>query len=153
MQDLYIDFNSIMLEEFSKVKTASNEDTSISGTITAEEGKEKSVSFGGNTITSIGSEIKFLWNKNNRTKKDFESKYKQLDEKLAQRDTRIATLESRLDSLLVTETKSNSTKESEKNTASKTKKRTGPWWIWLIIAAIVVGYLYHIFGKKWIPFI
>ena len=154
MQELYLDFNSIMMEELSKLKITSDENSELSGTLKAEDGKEKTVSFGGNTITANGADISFLWSKKNTSEKEYKKQINEFSEQIEKKEISIKNLELRLDSLQSEVDNLKSVKESKKETTSKEKTRSfWSFWIWIILIAAILVFLVYRYGKKYIPFL
>ncbi|MGB0896870.1 MAG: hypothetical protein ACPGRW_06080 [Flavobacteriaceae bacterium] len=137
-------------ERFNSTTTTKNESTTVSGTITAEDGKEKTATIGNTTITSNGANISFTTS----SSKTMESKYVKLVQELQSEKQFSQKIQSELISLKSEFANFVSTYESEKTTKSKTVKKTGvQFGVWIIIAIVLILIVVIWYFRKSIPFI
>jgi len=124
--------------------TNESETTTVTGTLTAEDGKEKSVTVGGTTITSNGANISFETSSSKKLIKEYQSEIQALTSELSDIRTENVQMSQELNSLKSEFALFRSTYTSDKETQSKTVKKTGfkfGFWVVLIIVLIVVGML------------
>lgn len=115
-------FNLLNLTQ--NTSSHSNEHVTVTGSITAEDGKEKTVTAGGLTITSNGANINF--ESTNTSSKSQELIYSQLRAENESFKTRLDVLESKLD--------------QEKTTTTKTVKKTGfQAGVWVVIVLVLLA--------------
>jgi predicted nuclease with TOPRIM domain len=145
---------SIASSQTTSTSQSENETTTISGSLTAEAGKEKTVTIGNTTITSNGANVSFETVNTKALSKAFESKYQELTAKLQvlneineKQETQINSLKSEINNL-----KSNYTslKNNQIKNVSKTGGTLGFTSIALIIILAITAFL---FFKKQIPFL
>lgn len=130
-----------------------NESTTVTGSITAEDGKEKSVTIGGTTIRSSGANISFETNTTKALSAAFESKYQQLESQLREEQTTIIKLQTQVNSLKSELSVIKSEIENNKSNRSKEVTRRGlPFGI--LIAGFIILILIFLFYyfRKQIPF-
>lgn len=143
---------TLSLEFSEKLKqgtTKESESTTVTGTIEAEDGKEKSVTIGGTTITSNGANISFETN----SSKEIATQYKELSSQLATERNLTQELQTELISLKSEFADFRSTYESDKTTKTKdVTKRGGTFGVWIfgIIALVVIFLLWYF--RKMLPF-
>lgn len=146
--------NSISKIETSSGSTSENESTTVSGSITAEDGKEKTATVGNTTITSNGANISFTTTTSKEISKAFEIKYQEQQTQLQLQKQTISSLRSQLTSLKTEFANFVSTYESEKNNKTKTVKKTGfQAGVWIIVAVVVIVLIVLWYFRKSIPFL
>lgn len=151
---LILEFSQKLKQETSSSTSQENESTSVSGTIVAEEGKEKSATIGNTTIVSNGANISFQTTNSSSITKAFESKYQELESKYQEAQQTISTLQSQYNSLKSEFANFRSTYESEKNSSSRTVTKSGwSFKTWLILIAIILVIAAVLYFKKKIPFL
>lgn len=136
--------------ETSSTSEVTNENTSVSGTIEAEEGKEKSVTIGDTTIKSNGANISFSTSSSTSVTKQFESKLQEITQQLEYERSLTQSLQSEVNTLKSEFANFRSAYESETTIKSKeVTKRNLTLGTWIIIAIIVIvlGLVYR-FRKR-----
>lgn len=131
-----------------------SENTTVTGTITAEDGKEKSVTIGGTTIKSNGADVSFTTTASKEISKEFLEKFQEISSELQSEKLLRETLEAQLFSLKSEFANFRSSYESEKDTKTKTvnkKGLTGGFTFWIILAIIIIALIWYF--RKSIPFI
>jgi len=140
--------------ETSSASEASNESTTVSGSIKAEDGKEKSVTIGNTTIKSNGANVSFETTSSKSLTKEFETKYQELNKILQSEKEFNQSLESELTSLKSEFSNFKSTYESEKTSKTKTvTKRGSTFSVWLMIILVLIGTAIFWWFRKRIPFL
>ncbi len=127
-----------------------NETTKISGTIEAEEGKEKTAEIGDTKIKSNGATISFETTSTKEISKAFESRYQQLEQKLLEESKKTEQLQSQLNSLKSEIANLRSNQETEKTTKSKEKNSKGLTFgavITILIILVIVGLVWYYWSK------
>lgn len=145
---------SVSKIEALKTSESSNETTSVSGTLTAEDGKEKSVTIGNTTIKSNGANVSFETSSSMAISKEFESKHKELTKELNEQKKVSQNLRSELNSLKSEFSELKATYNSEKTLKSQTVTKKGftlGFTSILILIVLAIAALFY-FRKK-IPFI
>lgn len=145
---------SISNTETTKESTSENETTSVSGSITAEEGKEKSVTIGGTTIKSNGANVTFETSSSKTMSREFESKFEQLTLQLEEQSETIQSLNSKLFNQQSEIESLESKYSSLKTSKSRVVKRSGlsfTTWLIIVLALAVVGAIWYF--RKSIPFL
>ena len=145
---------SVSNTETTSTSSSENESTTISGSIIAEDGKEKSVTVGGTTIKSNGANVTFETTSTKAINKAFERQFEELSTKLQEERKTNETLKTEMSSLKSEFANFVSTYESEKTTQSKTVKKSGlgfGFWLTLILIAIVISIVWYF--RKSIPFL
>lgn len=146
-----LDYNEKIKQATEKTSSNESETTTVSGSIEAEEGKEKSVTVGNTTIKSNGANVSFETTNTKALSKEFESKYNELDQKYSLLEQSKKLLEIRLDSINTKLTDFEKNYNSEKTTKSKlvTKKQLAFGFVLLLI---FIG-AYLLLRKKfaWLP--
>ena len=149
-QEIITNFTQKLQEQKSKV--SESESTDVSGTITAEDGKQKYVTIGNTTIKSDGANVTFKTSSN--ISKEFESRYKELEENDKKQSIHISTLERRLDSVIINQKQMKVEQDIIKTNQTKSVKKSGlsfgSWFILIIVAIVLVAIW---FFRKSIPFL
>ena len=141
------DFNEKLNQLSKKITETESKNTTVSGSITAEDGKEKSVSIGNTEIKSIGANITFETTSSTSLSKEFETKYHELSQLLQSEREYREVLRIEIDSLKNEFANFVSNQESEKTTKYKEVKKR----VISILVLLIIGTLYY-FRKK-IPFL
>ncbi|MCB0447248.1 MAG: hypothetical protein KDD03_07010, partial [Gelidibacter sp.] len=81
---LISEFSEKLKQQAEKTTNNESETTTVKGSITAEEGKEKSATVGNTTIKSNGANVTFETTSTKALSKEIESKYNELNQKLNQ---------------------------------------------------------------------
>jgi hypothetical protein len=130
------------------------ENTTVTGTIEAETGTEKSVTVGGTTITSNGATVSFVTNNTRNLSKQFEESFTSITKQLTTERQYREDLQTEIKSLKLENLniKRDLERIKDERTKDVTKKGfTFGFWIWIVIAVLVVlGFFYF---KKQIPFL
>lgn len=137
-------------------KTTENqtENTTVSGSITAEEGKEKSVTIGGTTIKSLGASVTFETTSSKAISKEFQESFQQISKELQEKSVKLQEVQIELNSLKSEFSNFVSTYQSEKNTKTKEVKNTGfPFGVWILIAIVLIVLAVVWYLRKSIPFL
>lgn len=134
-----------------RTNTKENETTTIKADVKAEEGKEKSVSFGGTKITSNGFNVSVETTTNKEFNKELEN-YKEASEfRYSQLETKQETTQKQLDSTNQVLANFIATYQSEKNSKTRTvsKKQIGLG----ILGLLLLFGAYILLRKKfnWLP--
>lgn len=147
-------YNEILEQKSSHESDSETEDSTITGTIIAEEGKEKSVSYGGTTINSNGATIQFTTKISKAISKEYSSKFQELNSQLDQERQSIRVLETELTflkkELETLQTQQINNREAKTRDVKSNGFQVGTW-IWLLVVVVVIV-LINIF-KNQIPFI
>lgn len=145
---------AISKTESASTTEASNETTNVSGSIIAEDGKEKSATIGNTTITSNGANISFSTTTTKDVTKAFQSIIHEQRQELQQQSKTIISLQSELTSLKKEFATFISNYESDKATRAKTVKKTGfQAGVWIIVAIVVIVLIVLWYFRKSIPFL
>lgn len=141
---------SVSKIETSKTSESETENTNVSGTIEAEDGKEKSVTIGNTTIKSNGANVSFSTSNTKTLTKEFERQLQEITQQLEFERTFNQTLQTEINSLKSEFANFTSTYESEKTTKTKeVTKRNFTLTTWLIIIGVLVLlYFIYRFRKK-----
>lgn len=136
--------------ETSSTSEVTNENTTVSGTIEAEEGKEKSITIGNTTIKSNGANVSFSTSSNKTATKQFERQLQEITLQLEYERTLNKSLQSEVNSLKSENVFIKSEIEKLKTSQSKqTTKRNFTLTTWLIILGVLVGsYFVYRFRKR-----
>jgi hypothetical protein len=144
-----IDSFSQLLKSNSTTKTetntsSNNESTTISGTITAQEGKTKTVSFGNTKIESDGANITFTSTNTKAQLRETQETISQLEQKFESITSHNTLLYKETQSALSQITILKQEVKSLKESKSKDLKKTGfPWWIVIAIGIILSVYIIY----------
>ena len=131
---------SVSKNETTLESSSENSTTTVSGTIEAEDGKEKSVTAGDLTITTNGANVSFQTTSSKSLSKEFESKYQELTTLLQEEMQFTQLLQSELNSVKKENTFVKSEIERLETLFSKqTTKRNFTFGTWLIIAVIIIA--------------
>lgn len=147
-------YKEVLDQKSSEEISNESEDSTISGTIIAEDGKEKSVSYGGTTISSNGATIKFTSKITKALSKEYSSKFQELNNQLDQERKTVETLSSEINTIKKELEHIKSTQDIDRKSKSRDVKSNGfqlVAWVWLGLLIIVIVLL-NIF-KNQIPFI
>ena len=134
--------------------TSESENTTVTVDITAEDGKEKSATVGGTTITSNGANVKVTTSTSKEASKESEERFQAFESQLASERQEKEELQQYVYSLEQRILDIEQTMQSTKSWYKKTVKILGatlPVWILLIIILAVVGIVWYF--KKSIPFL
>ena len=145
-KSLLSQLNQKVSEQSTKQKTTENETTKVSGSITPEEGKQKSVTIGNTKIESNGATVNFETVSSKALTKEIETKYRELEEKFTEQNSQIESLKSENKSIRTEFADFRSTYESEKRAKEKDSKNTGfsfGGWIALILVIIALGAIWY----------
>lgn len=137
-------------------KTSENEteSTTVSGSITAEDGKEKSVSIGGTTIKSHGANVTFETTTSKAISKEFQESFQQISKELQEKSVKLQEVQTELNSLKSEFSNFVSTYQSEKNAKTKEVKKTGfQFGVWIIVAIAIIITIFIWYFRKSIPFL
>lgn len=140
--------------ETSRSLETESENTTVSGTIEAEDGKEKFVTFGNTKITSNGANVSFETTNARYISKEFQAKFQEISSELQLEKSKTESLQIAINSLKSEFSTFKSNIKSKTNTKIKTVKKTGfQFGVWLIaIIAIMIIILVRYFRKS-IPFL
>ena len=158
LEQLSESFNS-KLKSISESKSSSSsesesESTNVTGTITAEDGKEKSVTINGTTIKSNGANISFETNSNKAISKEFKENFDQLTAELQTESSKRFQLEVEVRSLYSRLSELESNKEASKTTKSKeVTKRGFSFGVWLFFLLFGIAICTIWYFRKSIPFL
>ena len=134
--------------------TSESENTTVTVDITAEDGKEKSATVGGTTITSNGANVKVTTNSSKEVSREFQEKFQEISMQLNSEKQLRETLQSELTSLKKEFADFRSSQQTEKTTKTVTVKKkwfTAPAWIIIALVLLAVGVLWYF--RKSIPFL
>ncbi len=151
---LILEINEKLKQEKVSESSSENESTTVSGSITAEDGKEKSVTIGGTTIKSNGANVTFETSSTKEFTRKYESKLEELQMQLEKKTITIKELHSEINSLKSEFSIFRSNYESEKTAKSKEVKSSGlsfGFWLTIIIVTIVIIIIWYF--RKSIPFL
>lgn len=121
--------------------TTENESTTVSGTIEAEDGKEKSVTIGDTTIKSNGATVSFETTSSKSALREMESRYSELESQFKSQQKQTSELQQNYNLLDTKFTELKSQFESEKNLKSKETKRSR-WWF-ILIPVLAIGFIVY----------
>lgn len=140
---------SVSKNETISETTTENETTNVSGSITAEDGKEKSVTIGGTTIKSNGANVTFETSSSKAFTKQFESQLQELETKFEQTSKELSDTKMTLSVLKSEFANFVSTYESEKTAKSKEVEKSGfGFGVWLIIIIAIILLLAFLYFKS-----
>ncbi|MCB0460344.1 MAG: hypothetical protein KDC74_10070 [Flavobacteriaceae bacterium] len=134
--------------------TSESENTTVTVDITAEDGKEKSATVGGTTITSNGANVKVTTNSSKEVSREFQEKFQEISIQLNSEKQLRETLQSELTSLKKEFSDFRLSQQTEKTTKTVTVKKKGftaPVWIIIALVVLIIAVIWY-FRKK-IPFI
>lgn len=139
-------FTEILQTETTKDTDA----TTVKGSITAEDGKEKSVTIGGTSIKSNGVNLTFEVASTKEQLKEYQSNQTELLEQLAITETKLQTTQKEL-----TDLKNQfNTYVTEQEKASKETSKTGFTFGFMVtVFLVVLGLLSLWYFRKQIPFL
>lgn len=142
------DFTVKYSEFLQKEATKNNEATTVKGTITAEDGKEKSVNVGTTKIVSNGANISFEIASTKEQLKETETKQTEILEQLSQVEIKLQQTQNELNSL---KSEFANYTSNQKTTTKETNKRGFTFGVILIgIVLLVVFLVYRYFNRKYI---
>lgn len=152
-ETLILDFTEKLKQATESSSENENETTIVSGSVEAEEGKEKTATIGDTKISTNGFNISFEIEKNREIKKEFES-YR-ADNEIFKRETldRIESLVSDIKekNLKITQLE-NDIKTIAESRSKEVKKSGFGTWIYLIgflVVILAIGYFYVKNKLKW----
>lgn len=137
-ESLIYDLTEKFKESSNKSSESENETTTIKGSITAEDGKEKSATVGNTTIKSNGANVTFETTNTKAMTKEFESKYNELNKKLDQEQNYSEYLHTEINSLKSEIANLRSSYESEKTAKTKEVVKSGFSFGFIIIGVFVI---------------
>lgn len=145
---------SISNSETSSTSETESQTTTVTGTITAEEGKEKSVTIGGTTIKSHGANVTFETTSSKAISKEFQESFQQISKELQEKSVKLQEVQTELISLKSEFASFVSTYQSEKNAKTKEVKKTGfQFGVWILIAVVLIVLVFIWYFRKSIPFL
>lgn len=121
-----------------KINSNETENSTVKGTITAEDGKEKSATIGNTTIKSNGANITFETSSTKTLNKEIETKFKEVTKQLKEERAFNQTLVSKLNTLELKQLEQQKQIEQLKESKSKTTTKKGFTFGTIIIVAIVL---------------
>ncbi len=134
--------------------TSENESTTVSGTITAEDGKEKSVTIGGTIIKSDGANVTFETTSSKAISKEFQENLQEISKELQEKSVQLQEVQTELISLKSEFSNFKLTYESEKTIKTNTVKKTGfQFGVWIIAGIVVIVILAVWYFRKSISFL
>lgn len=137
-QSLILDFEEKLKQATQKTTQEESQSTTVSGTLTAEDGKEKSVTFGNTTIKSNGANVSFKTESRNSINKEYESNLKELHRQLDEERQFNQALNNEIISLKNQFANFASNQKTEKTTQTKEVNKKG-WQTWVIVLAVFAG--------------
>lgn len=143
-------YTAILNEMREAVKVDENETTTVSGTIEAEEGKEKSATIGNTTIKSNGSSIKFETTLNKAFNKELETINSKIEQTIEQYRNSLKTLENDFTTYKESTDKELAYLKSELDKKNKQTDKKGFSFTFVVILGIAV--LIYIFRKRILDF-
>ena len=145
---------SVSKNETKSTSDTESQTTTVTGTITAEEGKEKSVTIGGTTIKSHGANVTFETTSSKAISKEFQESFQQISKELQEKSVKLQEVQTELNSLKSEFASFVSTYQSEKNAKTKTVKKTGfQFGVWILIALAIIVLVFIWYFRKSIPFL
>ncbi len=147
-------YNEVIRQVNSISKESKSEESTVTGEITAEDGKKKSVTFGDTTIESNGVNVSFTSTIRNVISKEYQGKFEEMTKQLQEGQQTIQDLRTEINSLKSEVNKLSSNEEIEKDTKTKTVKNHRLYSVILLIlssALVLFGVLSYF--KIRIPFI
>jgi len=142
-------YDELSKESSKETRTEENESTTVTGNITAEEGKEKSVTIGATTIKSDGANVSFQTNFSKSVSKEFLEKMSALSNEINTQSNKIIELNKLVEAQSRRLSELESNKEIKKNTSSKdVTKRGFSFGAWLIGLLIFSGLILFFFLKS-----
>lgn len=145
---------SVSKSQTSSEATKENETTKVVGSITAEDGKTKSVTIGGTTIKSDGANVTFETSSSKEFTQLFESKFEELQHQLLQEQTTNKFLREEFNQLRRDSEKIKTDllqlKESKLKEVTKKGGSFGLWLFFIILALVIALFWYF---RKSIPFL
>lgn len=153
-ETLILEINEKLKQEKVYESSSKNETTTVSGSISAEDGKEKSVTIGSTTIKSNGANVTFKTSSTKEFTKQFESHLQELEIRLQESLLEISILRSENNSIKSEFANFKSTYDREKTSESKTVKKSGlSFGTWLILIIIIIVIVLIWYFRKSIPFL
>jgi len=145
---------SVSKNETKNETSSQEENTTISGSINAEDGKEKSVTFGDTEIKTNGASVTFTTSSSKQITKQITAKIETLTKQLNLEQTKTETLQREIISLKSEFAKIVSSLEAQKTNQTQTVKKAGfNFGVWIIIALVLAALAAVWYFKKSIPFL
>jgi len=137
---------SLSETQTTKETSEENENTTIEGTLTAEDGKEKSVQIGNTTIKSNGANVTFKTNSSKSTSKEFTSQIERLESQIISIESNYRNLQSDVNTLTKENTDLKRQIEQVKTTKQKDVNKSGfsfGFYLWLVIILALVAVVWY----------
>ena len=137
---------SLSETQTTKETSEENENTTIEGTLTAEDGKEKSIQIGNTTIKSNGANVTFKTNSSKSTSKEFTSQIERLESQIISIESNYRNLQSDVNTLTKENTDLKRQIEQVKTTKQKDVNKSGfsfGFYLWLVIILALVAVVWY----------